>query len=61
MRIELTSSAWKAEVLPLNYTRLITNLILFLNAFHVSSSASHASQYIRRDNSQVTHDANARG
>jgi hypothetical protein len=21
MRIELTSSAWKAEVLPLNYTR----------------------------------------
>jgi hypothetical protein len=23
MRIELTTSAWKAEVLPLNYTRLI--------------------------------------
>ncbi len=22
MRIELTSSAWKAEVLPLNYTRI---------------------------------------
>ena len=24
MRIELTTSAWKAEVLPLNYTRLLT-------------------------------------
>ncbi len=23
MRIELTTSAWKAEVLPLNYTRMI--------------------------------------
>ncbi len=23
MRIELTTSAWKAEVLPLNYTRII--------------------------------------
>ena len=23
MRIELTPSAWKAEVLPLNYTRII--------------------------------------
>jgi hypothetical protein len=23
MRIELTTSAWKAEVLPLNYTRLL--------------------------------------
>ncbi len=22
MRIELTTSAWKAEVLPLNYTRI---------------------------------------
>ena len=26
MRIELTSSAWKAEVLPLNYTRIIIKL-----------------------------------
>ena len=24
MRIELTTSAWKAEVLPLNYTRILT-------------------------------------
>ena len=23
MRIELTTSAWKAEVLPLNYTRIL--------------------------------------
>ncbi|SPR94242.1 hypothetical protein PAE4_40001 [Bacillus altitudinis] len=23
MRIELTTSAWKAEVLPLNYTRVV--------------------------------------
>ncbi len=27
MRIELTTSAWKAEVLPLNYTR---NLFVFM-------------------------------
>ena len=27
MRIELTPSAWKAEVLPLNYTRIIDLLI----------------------------------
>ncbi len=26
MRIELTTSAWKAEVLPLNYTRMIIKL-----------------------------------
>ncbi|WLE10245.1 hypothetical protein FPL20_GE00002 [Bacillus subtilis] len=24
MRIELTTSAWKAEVLPLNYTRVVS-------------------------------------
>ena len=29
MRIELTTSAWKAEVLPLNYTRI---LILYYGA-----------------------------
>ena len=28
MRIELTPSAWKAEVLPLNYTRIIDLLII---------------------------------
>ena len=26
MRIELTTSAWKAEVLPLNYTRIMVGL-----------------------------------
>ena len=26
MRIELTTSAWKAEVLPLNYTRILFDL-----------------------------------
>ena len=26
MRIELTTSAWKAEVLPLNYTRLFLKM-----------------------------------
>ncbi len=43
MRIELTTSAWKAEVLPLNYTRIMKRLkiinhlilqsILLLNHF----------------------------
>ena len=28
MRIELTTSAWKAEVLPLNYTREYLNFIM---------------------------------
>ena len=28
MGIEPTSSAWKAEVLPLNYTRLILQILL---------------------------------
>ena len=28
MRIELTTSAWKAEVLPLNYTRMIVKIRL---------------------------------
>ena len=28
MRIELTTSAWKAEVLPLNYTRMYKVLLL---------------------------------
>ena len=28
MRIELTTSVWKTEVLPLNYTRVIKFLIL---------------------------------
>jgi hypothetical protein len=32
MRIELTTSAWKAEVLPLNYTRKIIILYLILEA-----------------------------
>jgi hypothetical protein len=27
MRIELTTSAWKAEVLPLNYTRIILKMV----------------------------------
>ena len=31
MRIELTSSAWKAEVLPLNYTRVV--VIIFMKSF----------------------------
>ena len=30
MRIELTLSAWKAEVLPLNYTRVIKEALRFL-------------------------------
>ena len=30
MRIELTLSAWKAEVLPLNYTRIIKEALRFL-------------------------------
>ena len=30
MRIELTPSAWKAEVLPLNYTRAIEEAFSFL-------------------------------
>ena len=29
MRIELTQSAWKAEVLPLNYTRILIALIIY--------------------------------
>ena len=29
MGIEPTSSAWKAEVLPLNYTRLAVTLVFF--------------------------------
>ena len=29
MRIELTTSAWKAEVLPLNYTRIKYIIIKF--------------------------------
>ena len=33
MRIELTTSVWKTEVLPLNYTRIIKFLI-----FRVSST-----------------------
>ena len=33
MRIELTPSAWKAEVLPLNYTRIIDLLIKQVNRF----------------------------
>ena len=28
MRIELTTSAWKAEVLPLNYTRILLPLYI---------------------------------
>ena len=35
MGIEPTSSAWKAEVLPLNYTRL------FLNPHYIKSNDSH--------------------
>jgi hypothetical protein len=31
MRIELTTSAWKAEVLPLNYTR---NIIFYLQPLY---------------------------
>ena len=31
MRIELTPSAWKAEVLPLNYTRIIDLLFKQVN------------------------------
>ena len=37
MRIELTTSAWKAEVLPLNYTRII----LFLNCGAPDRSRTH--------------------
>ena len=33
MRIELTLSAWKAEVLPLNYTRVIKEALRFLFLF----------------------------
>jgi hypothetical protein len=31
MRIELTTSAWKAEVLPLNYTRMLKNITSLLS------------------------------
>ena len=36
MGIEPTSSAWKAEVLPLNYTRLVKNNIRLL--FQITSN-----------------------
>jgi hypothetical protein len=28
MRIELTCSAWKADILPLNYTRIFTDALI---------------------------------
>jgi hypothetical protein len=34
MRIELTTSAWKAEVLPLNYTRISYLINLLLHNTH---------------------------
>jgi hypothetical protein len=43
MGIEPTTSAWKAEVLPLNYTRIlfvIENLFFHSRACHASSSTS---------------------
>ncbi len=63
MRIELTTSAWKAEVLPLNYTRMFImfRLQLLLPTGHVSSSASIALEWIRRDNSLLFHGCFARG
>ena len=32
MGIEPTSSAWKAEVLPLNYTRLVEPLLFYISS-----------------------------
>ncbi len=42
MGIEPTTSAWKAEVLPLNYTRIINQIykVVCVADSHASSSAS---------------------
>ena len=45
MRIELTTSVWKTEVLPLNYTRIIKFLILSVSSrlklfYHFQKSLS---------------------
>ncbi len=54
MRIELTTSAWKAEVLPLNYTRIkilfvstaLTFLILHVYFFFVKGMLKNLSKKI---------------